>query len=272
MPCFLRQALMEMDGSKMSEESMDKAMREVLLVLSDIDFDLPPVGVSLVLHRKLMEYGVAKDPYLSLKNLSTNKTKEILNELESMVETSGDRLELAAKIAIAGNVVDYGAANQLDLMKTLKSAIQNGMGVDDHELFREELAKAETLSYYLDNSGEVVLDGLFMRELIRQRPGLVISAYAKKVPLLNDVTIDDCIEAGLNTIEGVRLEELRDEGWASPEMISLNGGDIIIAKGQGNYESLSDMKGLYFLLVVKCDLISKELGASVGEMVFKKSS
>lgn len=226
----------------------------------------------LVLHRKLMEHGVVKDPYLALKKLSTDKAKDALNELESMIETAGDRLELAAKIAIAGNVVDYGAANQLDLMETLKSAMQNGMGVDNFKSFMEELSNAETLSYYLDNSGEVVLDGLFMRELIRQRPGLVITAYAKKVPLLNDVTIDDCIEAGLDHIEGVKVESLKDEGWASPEMISMNGGDIIITKGQGNYESLSDVNGIYFLLVVKCSLISRELGASIGEMVFKKSS
>lgn len=271
MPCFVKQVLMEFSGSSMPENEKERAMRRALKILSEIDYDLPPVGVSLVLHGELMKLGVSEDPYHDLKVESNEKTLEILNELKDMVDSSDERIEMAAKIAIAGNVVDYGAANQLDLKATLENAMERGMKIDDTGEFKEDLSKADTASYYLDNSGEAVLDGLFMREMIEFNPNLRITAYAKKVPLLNDVTVDDCMKAGLNDIPGVDIMALDEEGWATPETVKTNGGDIIISKGQGNYESLSEVGGIYFLLVVKCGIIHEELGASIGEMVFKRS-
>jgi hypothetical protein len=271
MPCFVKQVLMEFSGSSLPAHEKERAMRKALKILSEIDYDLPPVGVSLVLHRELMKFGVAEDPYHDLKIESNNKTLEILYELKKMVDSSDQRLEMAAKIAIAGNVVDYGAANQLDLKATLENAMERGMKIDDTERFKEDLSNAVNISYYLDNSGEAVLDGLFMKEMIEFNPGLKITAYAKKVPLLNDVTVDDCRKAGLDDIPGVDIKALDEEGWATAETVRKNGGDIIISKGQGNYESLSEVGGIYFLLVVKCGIIHQELGASIGEMVFKRS-
>jgi hypothetical protein len=262
---------MEIDGSEMTEEMKEEAMRESLRVLSEMDFDLPPVGVSLLLHRRLSQFGIDQDPYKELKKISTNKALQASRDLEMLVERSDDRLVMASKIAIAGNVVDYGAANQLDLMDTLGNAIEKGMRIDDTALFKEALSNAKTLSYYLDNSGEVVADAILMKEIRKYNPDIIITAYAKKSPLLNDVTVEDCLDAGIDGIDGVLLKSLEEQGWANERDISENGGDIIISKGQGNYESLSDIKGIFFLLVVKCEIISKNLGADIGEMVFKKT-
>ncbi len=254
----------------MSQEQMDLAMRGSLKILSEIDMTLPPVGVSLVLHDRLIELGVSRDPYKDLKDSSTSHVKDIIPDLDRMLDDSGDRSRLSALMAIAGNVIDYGAANQLDLEHTLMRAVGSGLGIDDMDEFKDELKNARRISYYLDNSGEVILDGSFMKEIIRDHPYIVIDAYVKKVPLLNDVTREDAEYAGLNDLDGVNIIELDHDGWVTPEDIENDKSDIIIVKGQGNYESLSEVKDIFFLLVVKCDVISKDLGVDVGEMVFKK--
>jgi len=273
MPCFVRQVLMELDGSDITMEGKEKALRASLRRLSEMDMTLPPVGVSLILHRLLREWGVGEDPYRELKMSSTSKALKILPDLERMLDENGDRLKMAAMMAIAGNVIDYGAANLLSLERTLEDAVHGGMAVDDFEDFGRELLKADTLSYHLDNSGEVVLDGLFIREIIRERPDLRIRAFVKNSPLLNDVTLKDAVDGGLGAVDNVELIELPHEGWVSEDDIDSDEAEIIIAKGQGNYESLSESgrKNLFFLLVVKCDVVSRELGADIGEMIFKRS-
>ena len=261
---------MEMEGSDMSQAQKDLAMRESLKVLSGIDMTLPPVGVSLILHDRLIEMGVARDPYNELKYISTSNVKDMIPVLDKMLDDTEDRYRLSALMAIAGNVIDYGAANQLDLEQTLMKGVGCGLGIDDMDRFNERLRNAKKISYYLDNSGEVILDGLFMKEIIMEYPSIVIDAYVKKVPLLNDVTKEDAEYAGLNEIRGVNIIEMEHEGWVSPEDIEKEKSDIVIVKGQGNYESLSEVKDIFFLLVVKCDVISGILGVDVGEMVFKK--
>ncbi len=46
---------------------------------------------------------------------------------------------------------------------------------------------------------------------------------------------------------------------------------LIIAKGQGNYETLSNTnKHIFFLLAVKCSLIGADIGAPVGSLVVQR--
>lgn len=258
-----------MNGSDLTEEQREKAMRESLRILSKMDFNLPPVGVSLILHDALRNAGISRDPYLDLKRSSTANAKEILPDMRKMLDDTGDRLHLSALMSIAGNVIDYGAANQLDLEKTLLNAVEKGLGIDDVDLFRIRLKDATSIAFFLDNSGEVVLDGLFIREIVRINPKIKVHVYAKKVPLLNDVTVEDAKEGGIDSIDNVILKELPHDGWVLPEDLGPLREDIVIAKGQGNYESLSWVGDIFFLLVVKCNVVSRELGADIGQMVFK---
>lgn len=271
MPCFVKQALLEIDGSDLSNEGREKAIRRAMEVLSEIDMTLPPVGVSLILHRELLKMGIDPDPYRKLKETSTKETLDLREELEELIGSSNDGLRTSALMAIAGNVIDYGAKNQLDLKKTLRKGIEKGLVIDDLEKFREELSGARTLTYYLDNSGEVVLDHLFLKQIIKFKPDIRIEVYAKKVPLLNDVTVTDTRYAEIFDDGNIIVKPLENEGWTTPDDVARIGGDIVIAKGQGNYESLSEVTDIYFLLVIKCPVVGDALGGSLGEMVFKKS-
>ena len=107
-----------------------------------------------------------------------------------------------------------------------------------------------------------------MRTIHRSFPSVKFKAVVKKVPLLNDVTRDDALEAGL-VDDYIELVEMPNDGWIKPDQLSLfPDADILLSKGQGNFESLSEAKGVFFLLVVKCDVVAEYLGVEVGEMVF----
>ncbi|MDG6226142.1 MAG: ARMT1-like domain-containing protein, partial [Candidatus Thermoplasmatota archaeon] len=130
---------------------------------------------------------------------------------------------------------------------------------------------AREMVMILDNSGEVVFDNLLMRTIHRYHPSLSFKAVVKRSPLLNDVTREDALEAGIDD-DYIEIVDLPEDGWIKPEHLDLfKTADIIVSKGQGNFESLSDAKGVFFLLVVKCDVVSEYLGSDLGEMVFKYS-
>lgn len=271
MPCFLKQVLKELEGSDLEDDKKDIIMRDMLDFLSKVDFDQAPVDISFLMHERMMELGVSSDPYLELKDLSTSQALHDLKDIEEEVDNSEDPLKDSAYAAIAGNVIDFGAKNMLDLHEVLENARTNGFMVDDWEKFKEKISRADVLYYFLDNSGEVVFDHLFMRKLFHAYPRLSIKAVVKRIPLLNDVTREDVFKAGMVNTEGVEILEVPGKGWIQPEDIKrLKGeGIVFLSKGQGNYESLSSVPGVFFLLVAKCELVAGNLNADVGDMVFK---
>ncbi|MFW3146727.1 MAG: damage-control phosphatase ARMT1 family protein [Thermoplasmatota archaeon] len=271
MPCFIKQALMELRGSRLTREKEENIMRDMLFLLSEVDYEQAPVDISLIMHDRMVELGVSEDPYKELKIYSTGKALEMLPGLESEVRSSKDPLYEGALAAIAGNVMDYGAKNMLDIHEVMKRAEKAGFAIDDWNIFIERMERAERLVYLLDNSGEVVFDHLFMR-LIRERfPDLSISAVVKSTPLLNDVTREDVIEAGIGSSSFIEIIEVPERGWAKPWHLEEwdDGRTLFISKGQGNFESLSGESGVFFLLVVKCEVVASYLNVDVGDIVFK---
>jgi uncharacterized protein with ATP-grasp and redox domains len=268
-PCFIKQYERELEGSDLDKAREEKVVREMLYLLSSMEYDKAPVDVSLIMHDRMMELGVSEDPYKELKHYSTSKALEMVKDIEKELEGVPDPIYDAVLASLAGNVIDYGAKNELDLHEVLERARENGFRLNDYDLFREKLEHAQEVVIFLDNSGEVVFDHLLMRTIHDFHPHIRFKAVVKKIPLLNDVTKQDAIEAGL-TEDYIEIMEMPNDGWIKPHQLSLfPGADIFLSKGQGNFESLSEAEGVFFLLVTKCDVVSKYLGVEIGEMVFK---
>ncbi|MFO8050551.1 MAG: ARMT1-like domain-containing protein [Thermoplasmatota archaeon] len=272
-PCFVKQIMREIDGSDLDEGDRENIMKEMLSFLSQVNFDIAPVDLSYKLHQRMVDLGVSDDPYHGLKVISTEQALKDLEVIEKEIKGSVDPLFDSALAALAGNVIDYGAKNMLDLHDVLDQARREGFAKNDWEIFIDQLSNAKVLYYLLDNSGEVVFDDLFMKKLTDRFPDLRIKAVVKRTPLLNDVTREDVELAGLVDGERMGIMEVPGKGWIKPEHIEelRETGSVFLSKGQGNYESLSEMKDIFFLLVVKCGIVSRDLNVDVGEMVFKYS-
>lgn len=269
-PCFIKQAFIELEGSDMKDSDREKALRDVLRLLSEHPYDVTPVEIALKVHESIRSHGGGTDPYHDLKMSSTSGILGKIEDIRKRIENSSDPLKEAMIVSIAGNVIDYGAKNLFDLDSILDQADSKGLRIDHYEAIREKIMSARRCVYLLDNSGEIVMDSILMEEMMKLNPDLGIEAVVKMGPILNDVTYDDAVFAGLDDVNGVEIIELPMDGWVQPDHINdLDSDVLVISKGQGNFESLSGVSGVFFLFVVKCEHVAEFIDVDVGDMILK---
>ena len=210
------------------------------------------------------------DPFKEEKEESNRVALELYDNWKPKVIESENPFNLALRLAIAGNIMDYGASDSFDIHKTIDRVIASDFAVDNSEVLRQQLLKASKVLYLGDNAGEIVFDRLFIETIMHGN----ISFAVKGAPILNDVTVDDSVQVGMHYAADVITN-----GYDAPSTIlercsrefqeEFRSADLIISKGQGNLEGLlceSDPR-IFFLLMVKCDLIAETLGVKKGDFV-----
>ena len=276
-PCFLRQALEAVKMSTNNDKIREKALRKVAAYLSQVEWttDIPRIGTEV--HRIVKKVTGNSDPYRQLKNKYNKLAAQLYPRLKLMVKNSNDPLFTALKIAIAGNAIDFGPKAEIDLEKEVKNALTSKLAINHIESFRRELKPETDLLYLADNSGETFFDKILLEELKKFKARIVY--VVKGGPILNDATIDDAKIAEIDRVAdvistgtdcaGIIFDECSEEFLKAFEKTS-----VVISKGQGNYESLSEVKGkkIFFLLKVKCPIVGEKIGAKVGSMVLKAVS
>lgn len=272
-PCFVRQTLEASRNVTDNPAVHEQIMREVLRWMSDMDMSLSPPALAQRIHRRLSELTAVTDPYREEKDLHNEMALKLLPGLREQVAASGDPLMTAAHLAIAGNIIDLGAKSGLDesevhdaLLHASEKPLEGDLGE-----FRNEVAQAKTILYLADNCGEIVFDTLLIEQLGPQRVTLAV----RGMPIINDATLEDAVIAGLDQIvptigngsdaPGTVLDECSAEFRAAFEST-----DLIISKGQGNFETLSHCgKNIFFLLKVKCPVVAESVGLPVGTHVLR---
>jgi uncharacterized protein with ATP-grasp and redox domains len=212
-----------------------------------------------------------RDPYRPAKEASTRQALALYPHLKRLVAAADDPLEVAVRLSIAGNIIDLGMAREYDLEGTIERVLTQPFGIDAYATFRTALSRAGWILYLADNAGETVFDRVLIESL--NRP---VTYVVKGGPVLNDATRQDALEAGL-----APLTTLVDNGSDAPGTIIdlcsaefrrlLAQAELIIAKGQANYETLSRAKApIFFLLQAKCPVIARDLGVPVKSIVLKQ--
>ena len=220
-----------------------------------MDLSQPMPVVVQQMHRRLRELINVNDPYREKKNYTNHLAMELFPSLKEDVESSSEPLFTATRLAIAGNVIDFGVTGNLqedDIRMAVKQALIEPF-YGEWEKFRNAVAKAQSILYLADNAGEIVFDRLLIEQLSPERVTLVVRGG----PIINDATIADVQAVGLD-----KIVKVIDNGSDAPGTI-LNdchpafqrlffNADLVISKGQGNFDSLSREPGnLFFLLKVK---------------------
>lgn len=274
-PCFVRQALDSVRMTTDDEQVQEKVLREVLRLGSEMDLRRSPPAMAQRIHRLIREITGAKDPYLEVKNRYNRLALEMYPDLKERIETSTDPLEAALRLAIAGNIIDLGVKTSIkesDIEEIINDSLTADFDGRQIEEFRNAVSRAEKILYLADNAGEIVFDRL----LIERLPCEKVTVVVKGVPVINDAMLEDAEFAGLTEIV-----EVIDNGSDAPGTIlescsqtfrdRFEDADLIIAKGQGNYETLSDIdKDIFFILKAKCHVIAKDLGCEMGEMILQR--
>jgi len=274
--CFVRQALDAARLLSTDKKIHEQVLRKVLSATSEMDFYKSPPAMGQRIHRLIRELLGDDDPYRQIKDRSNRLAMKLYPELKKSIEQSSDLLETAVRFAIAGNIIDLGVNSQLDesiIYKTIEDSMKNALFPNNINDFRNAVDLATDILYLGDNAGEIVFDRL----LIEQLPYEKVTFVVRGSPVINDATLVDARFAGITDIV-----EVIDNGSDAPGTIledcspafcaRFEKADLIIAKGQGNYESLSDIKkNILFVLIAKCPVISRDIGCDVGSLVLKTS-
>jgi damage-control phosphatase, subfamily I len=270
LPCFLSQALRAARIATDDEKRIKDVLSEVGMMLRDIPLESTPPESGKRIYHKVSEITGNPDPYRKMKIESTEKALSLYPSLKDRVEESDDRLLTAIRIAIAGNVIDFGANCNFDLEKEIDNVLQKDFAVCDYAEFRDRLNKTDGILYIGDNAGECVFDRILIEEM--KKP---VTYAVRSVPVINDATYEDAELAGIDRVASI-LPSGTDApgailGTCSAEFRDVYGrADFIISKGQGNYEALSDEKRpISFLLKTKCHVIAADVGVDNGSIVLK---
>jgi len=272
-PCFIKQTLDVSRISKPEDEEihgiiLKKVMSEVL----DLNMQTPPPVVASRIHRLIKEMTGNRDPYKLVKDKFNNEALELYEVLKKYITESQKPFETAVKIAIAGNIIDFGhrsTNDDLKLAETVKEILAQEPYINHIAELEKEIEKAEKILYVADNTGEILFDRVFIEHIMPQN----ITFAVRKYPIINDANYEDAKVVGLTELVKVIDNGSDVPGTYLPECSpefrqEFENADLIISKGQGNYETLNDVNAnIFFLLRAKCHCVSDDIGCKINDIV-----
>ena len=275
-PCFARQALEAARFVTDDAEVHERLLRNVLRATADMNLSQCPPVLARQIHRALRSMTGVADPYRAAKDRFNRMALDMLPEMEAMVAGAADPFALALRLSIAGNVIDLGVNGGI-MEEEIRRCIRNALHepfAGDVDALRQLVEGAQRILYLADNAGEIVFDRLLIEQLPADRMTLAVRGG----PILNDATMEDARAAGL-----CELVEVIGNGSDVPGTIldDCSGAfrqcfaeaDLVIAKGQGNFETLSDEPcNIFFLFKAKCPVIAGHVGLPLGTHVLTRAA
>jgi len=277
-PCFQRQALQAARFVTNEVNTHERILRKVVEELIALNWERSPPELARIVHGIVKQETGEYDPYKTVKKKYNDIALKIYPDLKKMVENSDKPLLKAVKLAIAGNVIDFGVTSNFDLEGTISEVLDKELKINNYIKFVNALKTSKSISYLLDNTGEIVFDKLLLETIIDLYQINKIQFAVKGAPIINDATYDDALYVGLDKFPNVEFIKVNVgvegsglERWSQDFLEKIRTCDIIISKGQGNYEALSDRKNIFFLLMAKCPVIASDLGVEIGDIILKKT-
>lgn len=269
--CILGQAKRVASVIGADEKTSIAIEAKALEMSKQFSFTQTPPEVATPLYEALGFLVQSEDLYKQAKAKATLEVVEMLPKLQSMIDKSDNHLLAAAKMAVAGNVIDLATIHHYDLSADVQKVLDAQFGVDDFEKLFDDLKQSKRLLYLADNAGEHIFDALFMKELKRNYPDLHITYMTRDHAIINDVTLEEAKESGLGVYANLVRSGCKTPGFiysnASTQAQELfNQSDLVIAKGMGNFETMSEseMREVYHLFKVKCNVVSNYVQHPVG--------
>lgn len=257
-----------------------QTVREILAELLKISPGVkPPVFAGIM--QKIISSAIPDkknlDIYWKIKRNSNDCILKMYAALQHRVNHSSDSVYEALRLTAVGNIIDYAAFNQhtINIRAEIEKLISTKFTKEHVRLFKKKAEKAETLLLICDNAGEIVFDMLLVTVLQKEYPSLEIIAAVRDIPVLNDATILDAEQIKLGNVcrvisSGSRIPGTVLKNCSSDFRNIFRKADIVISKGQGNYETLHacTKKNLFFSFITKCNIVSVHAGFPRGSLMF----
>ena len=284
-PCFVRQAAeaveqtMETGPAEDGTANQEILLRKILHDISLADWQGSPPLMAQRIHRIIRRELNCSDPYRAIKARMNAAAERLLPRLREALKQRPDFQEAVVRVAIGGNLLDSGSKTRIEVddLPEHMNAIWTRPLQGDVKAFFKAANEARQIIYLTDNAGEIFFDHVLIETLEALHAGK-LTVYVRGAPIINDATREDAIAAGITKLvpvfdngsdaPGTLLDDCSEEFCAA-----FAQADMIIAKGQGNYETLSEStRPVYFLFVVKCPVIAAQVGAPIGTLVISQAA
>lgn len=271
-PCFFQQIVKTGRVIGAPDSDLYRAIAEFAAAVPRVAVTATPAEVGGIAYRILAHVTKVADPYREVKRECVREALALYPAVKERVAAAEDKLLAAARAAIAGNVIDFGIVSDQDIFAQLDAAMRQDLAVSHFREFKRQLEESRSVLYIADNAGETVFDRVLIEEL--QKP---VTYAVRELPIINDAVIADAVQSGLNGIAKVVSSGCSLPGtiprFCSEEFRGkLAAADLIISKGQGNYEGLSDERlPVFFLLKAKCEAVARDFKVNLGDLVLMKS-
>ena len=268
--CLARQAVEIAEEATNNVTMQEEIIKKSLKELGEMDFNETAPEVAFRMHQHAKNITGINDPYVRLKERYNEIAKEIYDRIieEKWLDKAEDRFDMACRLAIAGNIIDFSVGLKLeyaDIVKSVEDSIKHDIFGAGTTALREAVEKSKNILYIADNSGEIIFDKFLLENL----PTNKVTYVVKGGPIVNDATMQDAISTGV-----VDLVRVIDNGHSAQGTIlqdcssmfkeEFSKADLIISKGQANFETLSDTKdkNIFYLLRAKCGSVASAIGCN----------
>ena len=274
-PCLVRQAL---DAARLVTDTADeqtRVLKNTLAAMAVMDMSQPPPVMARKIQQTIAEVTGHADPYRQIKKQFNQLALDLYPDLSARVEAGSNPVKTAVRLAIAGNIIDFGALSTLDkhtVFQTIDHALTHEVKGDMDALI-QAFDTARRILWIGDNAGEIVFDRLVLERIDRTKVIFVVRGGA----VLNDATLEDANQTGISTLvttidSGVAIPGTVLGECSDPLIEAFDQADLIVAKGQGNYETLPhDDERIFFLFKAKCPMVANSAGVDLNDMVIQHS-
>ncbi|WP_238916901.1 ARMT1-like domain-containing protein [Clostridium sp. YIM B02555] len=278
LPCVVNQVIKVANITGV--ENKEELLREVFVYLSKMDFEITTPEIIGEIFGMVKKYTNNPDPYKETRNYYNDMFLKLIPEFEKKIEQAGNSFELAVQYAIVGNIIDFNPIHNTlleDIFDCFEKMDKLEFAIDDSKILIEDILNSKELLYLGDNCGEICMDKILLKKIKELNPGVKIFFGVRGKPVVNDSIAEDAYFVGID-----EYAEVIDNGdgslgtvltRTSPKFKEIyKNADVVIAKGQANYECLSEeKKNIYFLLMTKCDVIANDIGVPEKKMICMKN-
>ena len=271
-PCIQQQVLQASRLVTEDEKLQERILREVLEEILRSDWTTRTTIMATRTQQIIRNITGNDDPYSKPKAKYNQLALDMYPKLQQIVLKSDNPFITALKLSIAGNIIDFGALRSFNIDQTINEVLNAPLTVDHSSFLQKRIKKAFRIIYLADNTGEIVFDKLFIQNILKINPQVKITFVVKKNPFLNDAMLSDAIDIGMNSNEFIPQLEFYEVGpdRCDPDFITfLRTFDVVISKGQANFEDLKEFDFIFFLFIVKCKLVASETNVPLGSTLVK---
>ena len=235
-----------------------------------IDMSLPPARTAGLIYQKILEETAQDDLFKAYKKSSIQEALKLYLHLKNLADAASDHLEMAIRISALGNILDVANPNNYNLEDEINRLMDVQITGDSLEIFRNKLTSADSLLILADNAGEAVFDKVLIETI-----DVPVVYAVKSKPAFDDALLADARQAGIDQVAQIIETGTPYSGTYLPSCTpefqdTFTNAPLILAKGQANFETLSDAsRDLFFLLKVKCEVVSEEINFPVGSLTLK---